>query len=109
MKDFIKKIYGAIAKDKKKSCCESKASCCSDTNVSQKIGYTKEELESIPKDADMGLAQTWQAQVRAIVEEAFDEDCTVTHFLREKDGNRHRSFYVLLRNVDIQALAGESQ
>ena len=55
MKDFVKKIYGSIAKGKKKSCCEAKASCCSDTNVSQKIGYTKEELESIPKDADMGL------------------------------------------------------
>ena len=55
MKDFIKKIYGSIAKGKKKSCCETAASCCSGTNVSQKIGYTKEELDSIPKDADMGL------------------------------------------------------
>jgi len=55
MKGFIKKVYGSIAKGKKKSCCEANASCCSNTNVSQKIGYSKEELESIPKEADMGL------------------------------------------------------
>lgn len=55
MKDFIKKMYGLIAKGKKKSCCEASASCCSGTNVSQKIGYSKEELDLIPKYADMGL------------------------------------------------------
>lgn len=55
MKDFIKKIYGSIAKGKKKSCCEVPASCCYSTNVSQKIGYSKEELNLIPKEADMGL------------------------------------------------------
>lgn len=55
MKDFVKKVYGSIAKGKKKSCCEVSASCCSGGNVSQKIGYSKEELDLIPKDADMGL------------------------------------------------------
>ena len=54
MKDFIKKIYGSIAK-KKKTCCAP--ACCSSKNgsVSEKIGYTKKELDSIPGDADMGL------------------------------------------------------
>ncbi|MFC1589922.1 arsenite methyltransferase [Candidatus Omnitrophota bacterium] len=55
MKDFIKKIYASIAKQKKKNCCG--ATCCgsNDSGVSEKIGYTKDELDSIPDDADMGL------------------------------------------------------
>lgn len=55
MKDFIKKVYANIAKKKKQSCCGP--TCCSDNNpsVSEKIGYTKEELDSIPNNADMGL------------------------------------------------------
>lgn len=60
------------------------------------------------KDADMGLAQTWQAQVRAIFETAFDTGYVVTHFLREGGRNRHRSFYVLLRDFDMHTLAGGS-
>lgn len=56
MKEFIKKIYGSIAKGKTKSCCGPKVSCCPITsNVSEKIGYTKEELASVPQGADMGL------------------------------------------------------
>jgi SAM-dependent methyltransferase len=55
MKDFVKKIYGSIAKKEKKSCCGP--TCCSDKtpSVSENIGYTKEELDSIPDDANMGL------------------------------------------------------
>ena len=54
MKDFVKKIYGNIAKQKKASCGPT---CCSSQNseVSQKIGYTKKELDSLPEGADMGL------------------------------------------------------
>ena len=54
MKEFVKKIYGKIAKEKK-NCCGP--TCCSSNNlsVSEKIGYTKEELYSIPQEADMGL------------------------------------------------------
>ncbi|MBL7197837.1 MAG: arsenite methyltransferase [Candidatus Omnitrophica bacterium] len=56
MKDFIKKIYGSIAKGKNKGCCTPDVYCCSTTSkVSQKIGYTKEELESIPQEVNMGL------------------------------------------------------
>ncbi len=50
MKDFVKKVYGDIAKKKKSCCCGPKNS-----NVSEKIGYTKENLSSIPPEADMGL------------------------------------------------------
>ncbi len=55
MKEFIKKTYGGIAKKKKKSCCGP--TCCSDNSpgVSEKVGYTKEELDSIPDSANMGL------------------------------------------------------
>ncbi|MFH1868957.1 MAG: arsenite methyltransferase [Candidatus Omnitrophota bacterium] len=55
MKDFVKKIYGAIAKKKDRSCCGP--TCCSSDNpsVSEKVGYTVEELKAIPEDANMGL------------------------------------------------------
>ena len=55
MKDFVKKTYGDIAKRKQKSCCGP--TCCSSDNpsVSEKVGYTKEELDVIPQDANMGL------------------------------------------------------
>lgn len=55
MKEFVKKVYGDIAKKKKKSCCGP--TCCSDNNasVSEKVGYSKQDLESIPDDANMGL------------------------------------------------------
>jgi len=50
MKNFVKKVYGDIAKKKKSCCCGSK-----NTNVSEKFGYTKEDLNSIPDEANMGL------------------------------------------------------
>lgn len=50
MKDFIKKVYGEIATKKKSCCCGSK-----NTDVSEKVGYTKEDLSSIPDEANMGL------------------------------------------------------
>lgn len=56
MKDFVKKIYGAIAKSRKKSCCGAVSSCGSQArNVSGIIGYSREELDSVPQEADMGL------------------------------------------------------
>lgn len=55
MKDFVKRVYGSIAKKKKPKSCGP--ACCSSDNqdVSRKIGYTAEELRSIPEDANMGL------------------------------------------------------
>jgi SAM-dependent methyltransferase len=56
MKDFVKKIYGSIAKGKQKSCCSPVASCSPRAcDVSQKAGYSKEELDSVPQEANMGL------------------------------------------------------
>jgi len=56
VKDFVKKLYGSIAKDSKKTCCGHGQSCDpAGANVSEKMGYTKEELDLIPGDADMGL------------------------------------------------------
>lgn len=50
MKEFVKKIYGDIAKNNKSCCCGSK-----NTDVSEKVGYSKEDLNSIPSEANMGL------------------------------------------------------
>ena len=50
MKDFVKKIYSEIAKKQKNCCCNS-----GNTDVSEKVGYSKDDLSSIPADANMGL------------------------------------------------------
>jgi len=50
MKNYVKKVYGGIAKNKKSCCCNSK-----NTDVSEKVGYSKEDLTSIPSEANMGL------------------------------------------------------
>ncbi len=50
MKNFVKKVYGDIARKKKSCCCGS-----NNTDVSEKVGYTKEDLSSIPDEANMGL------------------------------------------------------
>jgi len=55
MKNFVKAIYDSIAKKENKNCCGP--ICCNDNSpsVSEKVGYTKEELDSIPQEANMGL------------------------------------------------------
>jgi len=50
MKEFVKKVYGDIAKKKKSCCCSSK-----NADVSEKVGYSKKDLSSIPDEANMGL------------------------------------------------------
>lgn len=58
MKDFIKKMYSSIAKRKAKSCCGPVTPYGSGTsNVSEKIGYTKDELESIPIELPLNIAK----------------------------------------------------
>ena len=58
IKDFVKEGYAKIAK-KGGSCCEPAVTCCGETDmasvISQKIGYSEEELESIPDGANLGL------------------------------------------------------
>jgi SAM-dependent methyltransferase len=53
VKDYVKERYGKIAKSNQ-SCCSS--SCCSSNDsVSEIIGYSKKELDDIPKEAVLGL------------------------------------------------------
>jgi len=56
MKDIVKKVYGSIAKRKKKTCCGTGGLCGPKVHdVSLKIGYSDEDLSSVPAEADMGL------------------------------------------------------
>ncbi len=58
IKEFVKDGYAKIAR-KGGSCCEPATSCCGDIDmasvISQKIGYSDEELKSIPEGANLGL------------------------------------------------------
>jgi len=58
IKEFVKDRYANIAR-KGSSCCEPAPSCCGDTDmagtISQQIGYSDEELKSIPDGANLGL------------------------------------------------------
>jgi len=52
----VRKRYGSIAKGKQSGCCSS--SCCSTITpeeIGKKIGYSDEELNSIPEGANLGL------------------------------------------------------
>ncbi len=55
---IVREGYAEIAKQGN-SCCTSVDSCCGTTdstqNISKKIGYTEEELKSVPEGADMAL------------------------------------------------------
>jgi len=58
IKKVVKEGYAKIAK-KESSCCVPVSSCCESTGlaqtISKAIGYTDEELSSIPEDANLGL------------------------------------------------------
>jgi arsenite methyltransferase len=58
IKEFVKEGYAQIAK-KGSSCCEPASSCCGSPDmasaISQKIGYSEEDLKSIPEGANLGL------------------------------------------------------
>lgn len=58
IKEFVKAGYTQIAK-KESSCCDSARSCCGSPNmartISHNIGYSEEELKSIPEGANLGL------------------------------------------------------
>ena len=57
IKKVVREGYAGIAKQKG-SCCAS-SSCCGGSNlaqtISKAIGYTDEELKSVPEDANLGL------------------------------------------------------
>jgi SAM-dependent methyltransferase len=54
----VRERYGSIAKQGS-SCCGPAKSCCGSTdsvqNISRSIGYTEEELKSVPEGANLGL------------------------------------------------------
>jgi arsenite methyltransferase len=59
VKKIVREGYAKIAK-KQKSCCETPASSCSDRydvskEVTKRIGYTEEEIGSVPEGANLGL------------------------------------------------------
>lgn len=52
IRDTVRDHYAKVAQSEA-SCCESETSCgCS---ISEQIGYSKEDLASLPEDAEMGL------------------------------------------------------
>jgi arsenite methyltransferase len=58
IKKAVREGYARIAKQGS-SCCSSASSCCGSTDlaqdISQSIGYTEEELKTIPEGANLGL------------------------------------------------------
>jgi len=59
VKKIVRKRYGNVAKNSS-SCCASSDSCCGCTpvtseDISRKIGYSEEELSSVPEGANLGL------------------------------------------------------
>jgi arsenite methyltransferase len=52
VRKMVRKGYGKIAKQEQPSC---GCGCGSATNVSEQVGYTKEELSAVPKGADLNL------------------------------------------------------
>ena len=61
-KDKIKKVvredYARVAKNQGSCCCNTPSSCCSTPSsekTSMSIGYTRQELESVPEGSNMGL------------------------------------------------------
>ena len=52
IRDTVRDHYAKVAQQET-GCCDSTCSCRG--NVSEQIGYSKEDLASLPKDAEMGL------------------------------------------------------
>ena len=57
VKKFVKERYGKIAAQSS-SCCGAQTACCGPTPaelISQKIGYSDEEINAVPQGANLGL------------------------------------------------------
>ena len=54
-KDFVKKRYSEIAKTRGSCCCPSCGDSGDFSEMGKKIGYTEEELRTVPEAASMGL------------------------------------------------------
>jgi len=59
IKKIVRKGYGEIAKKGSSCCCGPKTSCCGTgsqaEDISKRIGYTDEEMNSVPDGANLGL------------------------------------------------------
>jgi len=60
IRELVRIRYADIVEggDEPKSCCDSSASCCSPVDpkeISKKLGYSAEDVEAVPKDANLGL------------------------------------------------------
>ncbi|MGD2127373.1 MAG: arsenite methyltransferase [Desulfobacteraceae bacterium] len=58
VRDIVREKYGQMAKSKN-ACCNTASSCCGTTtqpvNISTSMGYSENELKSVPDDANLGL------------------------------------------------------
>jgi arsenite methyltransferase len=52
IRDSVREHYGKVAQQET-GCCKSTSSC--GCNVSEQVGYSKEDLASLPEEAEMGL------------------------------------------------------
>ena len=60
VREVVRERYGKIARDMEaEGCCSPRSSCCSSGEkaggLSLKLGYSPEELQSLPEGADLGL------------------------------------------------------
>ena len=71
IKKVVRKGYAEIAK-KESSCCVPADTCCGSTDLAQSIskaiGYSDEELTSVPEDANLGLGCGNPVAVASLVE-----------------------------------------
>jgi arsenite methyltransferase len=59
VKKIVREGYAKIAR-KEKSCCDTPTACCSNGSdvskeITRRIGYTEEEISSVPESANLGL------------------------------------------------------
>lgn len=59
IKKIVREGYAKVAKQETSCCAEASASCCgsalSDEEISRRIGYSQEEMSSVPEGANLGL------------------------------------------------------
>jgi len=61
VRQAVRKVYGDIAESDRSGCCSPASTCCDSGNkstvkdISARLGYSNEELSSVPEGANMGL------------------------------------------------------
>src|SRR5258707_4189980 len=54
IREKVREHYAGVAEGEM-SYCAKESSCCGSENISQKLGYSEEDLASLPKQSEMGL------------------------------------------------------